>query len=479
MIYFHFMEKIYKKLIWACIALFMPISSYALTYSGSSSAVSVNIDKWDGWGNITSTYAPPYIKNSTGWIIATIEIFGRNPNKIFDVWTLQVDPPEKLYMHWVRVSNVNNYTNSCMVQYRGMSTSRDYLCVFLSWSILQAEIRTGNDQTIKKNWIIRDYTNIFSSSVWDFWGWTKDFVFVFMTYLRQSPAEAWQFSSREVYFDSMQIFTYLDWTNIIKDKIYWEDANNGILVHNLFSWEPFLEQIYLWNWWFFYDFPTKPDLMDISNEIRTWAFFSFFWASWITDNSLTWSTSTWYYDSCSSFLDVGCWVKGAGNQLSDSISWVISSWYEKVKWYLLSSFWYDLSWSGSMNTCYTSSGGTFSGWILEKVNTIVSLLNPIPPNVGDTICIVWGTWTVKYSQLIPEHNFWEIYGNSETPAILKTNGNLVSGLNLIDIITIITFVIMIINYDWFWSVWGGALSRAYTRVQDSIHNIQSKWSKQS
>lgn len=100
------------------------------------------------------------------------------------------------------------------------------------------------------------------------------------------------------------------------------------------------------------------------------------------------NTDSWF-DSCTSFLEVWCYIKsafsGATNALFPNISFNGS--FDSCDFEMLSMTW----------------------WYMQKFANIIAVLNPIPPLSGSTLCMLYSTGIVTYQRIIPEENFFQHY----------------------------------------------------------------------
>lgn len=149
--------------------------------------------------------------------------------------------------------------------------------------------------------------------------------------------------------------------------------------------------------------------------------------NYIDGNIVTDSTG-WidYYADCTSFLDVGCYIKGSYNAIKGFFTGLVPS----------------IAWSGSMESCAWSWVITQSG-ILAPLTDLIALLNPFPPPEGTMVCTLLGTSEIKYHVLVPEHNFWEVYGWNQVPEQLKTDMFVAGNQTVIDVLAMFVFTVLV------------------------------------
>jgi hypothetical protein len=86
-----------------------------------------------------------------------------------------------------------------------------------------------------------------------------------------------------------------------------------------------------------------------------------------------------------------------------------------------------------------------SSWIttVQKFANLVSIINPFPPDENDIVCTFWWEKEMKYQFLIPEQNFFSMYGWPTMPSYLTWDGRVIAWQTVIDIIVIFAFSILI------------------------------------
>lgn len=151
---------------------------------------------------------------------------------------------------------------------------------------------------------------------------------------------------------------------------------------------------------------------------------------WSGSNTGTGDTVDYFAD-CTSFLDdVWCYVVG----FYDSIVAKISDW--------IKSLFPDVSFSGSFDSCGSGSTISSSGTFMQRLWNVIAIVNPIPPDDGDVICILWWSWQIDYHAFIPEENFFEHYIPWVVPE-LERSTRIVWDQTIFDIMIIMVMTLII------------------------------------
>lgn len=170
-------------------------------------------------------------------------------------------------------------------------------------------------------------------------------------------------------------YWYLSWVVYYKQYQYNTDSNLAIALD-------FLTNASTWSYQTLY--PSMPEYLG-----STWTIF-------IPSQAGSWSTWSWFsdyfdYSSCTSFLDVWCYIQ-------QTMYWL---------WWFISSLFPDISFSWSSQTCMSWSTGATStiSWSVSYVQKLVNfamIIIPVAPPNWTIVCTIWWfTWTVSYQSLIP------------------------------------------------------------------------------
>lgn len=162
------------------------------------------------------------------------------------------------------------------------------------------------------------------------------------------------------------------------------------------------------------------------NTLPIW--FNSTWSLSSFENTGEGTGSTDYYEDCTSFVDVWCYVKWFWNFLYWSITWFFDS------------FLPDISFSGSFDSCGTYDSNT--GSIMQKFANVIAIVNPIPIEDWWSVCTIWGSKTIEYSMLVPEETFFEKYIPWQMPE-LEISMYIYWEQTLWDLITIFVFITII------------------------------------
>lgn len=214
-------------------------------------------------------------------------------------------------------------------------------------------------------------------------------------------------STENLYLEASNFSTYRTWGNnggtintvypdtlTMDDFIFWTDNSWYMLPYNLFDW------------------------------------FSLSWETIYNDSDFNnWGgggTGTNYFEECTSFIDVWCYIQGLWNTF---YNWI-------------SSFFVSIGFTGTFDSCsvdFSTDDATFR----DKLNNFLAFLNPFMPPAGATICAVWWQEELQYSRLVPEQNFFELY-LPEAPEYLTISPFIVWEQTIFDIILISVMIWMIL-----------------------------------
>lgn len=153
----------------------------------------------------------------------------------------------------------------------------------------------------------------------------------------------------------------------------------------------------------------------------------------LTDSGSLWNgtgSTVDYFAECTSFLDVWCYVK-----------WLYNSVIAKIgEW--IDSLFPNISFSGSFDSCGSGSTVSSSGTYMQRIANVIAIVNPLPPDDGDIICILWWSWQVDYHGLIPQENFFEHYISGVVPQ-LERSTRIVWDQTIFDIVVIVMITLAI------------------------------------
>lgn len=152
-----------------------------------------------------------------------------------------------------------------------------------------------------------------------------------------------------------------------------------------------------------------------SSYLTNWYWWSStYYVAWgITTTSSWWwsgTTSSWfwsYYSSCTSFIDVGCYISGTATRFADA--WI------DAKNTVIDWIFPDINFNGLSSTCLTGSGNlSVSGSLsslpfMQKFVNIFAVAIPIAPLQDSQVCTIDGSVkTIHYGRTVPTVVDWLI-----------------------------------------------------------------------
>lgn len=192
----------------------------------------------------------------------------------------------------------------------------------------------------------------------------------------------------------------IHWFSLIKNSFsdMWSNRN-------------FLKDIFIWSW------STFPEWFNSSG---------FSGASVIPPINPPGDITEWWFDDCTSFLDVGCYISNSVSNIFTFFQWFFPS----------------ITWTSSFNSCdfSTSTGAT---WVFDRFNGVIKLLNPIPPLEWENICFLWYWWiwsgAMSYQRIFPDENWFAHYVPNAVPEYVRDMDWKVAWQSILDIFMIIMF----------------------------------------